>query len=59
MFVLFSGILKRLATKVSNISNDLRVLSSGPHSLAEINLPASARLISNVRQGQPSYSRSS
>ncbi len=29
-FVLYSGILKRLATKLSKISNDLRLLSSGP-----------------------------
>ncbi|GAB3482748.1 aspartate ammonia-lyase [Marinomonas epiphytica] len=40
-FVLFSGILKRLATKLSKISNDLRLLSSGPRTgLGEINLPA-------------------
>ncbi|MCC8940647.1 hypothetical protein H8A99_30450 [Bradyrhizobium sp. Arg68] len=30
-FVLFSGRLKRTATKLSKISNDLRLLSSGPH----------------------------
>ncbi|VIO70090.1 Aspartate ammonia-lyase [Bradyrhizobium ivorense] len=40
-FVLFSGMLKRTATKLSKISNDLRLLSSGPRGgLAEINLPA-------------------
>jgi aspartate ammonia-lyase len=40
-FVLFSGILKRLATKLSKICNDLRLLSSGPRcGLGEINLPA-------------------
>ncbi|MET4483601.1 aspartate ammonia-lyase [Bradyrhizobium sp. F1.13.3] len=39
-FVLFSGMLKRTATKLSKISNDLRLLSSGPRGgLAEINLP--------------------
>jgi len=39
-FVLFSGILKRLATKLSKICNDLRLLSSGPRcGLGEINLP--------------------
>lgn len=39
-FVLFSGILKRLATKLSKICNDLRLLSSGPRcGLNEINLP--------------------
>lgn len=40
-FVLFSGMLKRTATKLSKISSDLSLLSSGPRgSLAEINLPA-------------------
>lgn len=40
-FVLFSGMLKRTATKLSKISNDLRLLSSGPRGgLNEINLPA-------------------
>lgn len=39
-FVLFSGMLKRTATKLSKISNDLRLLSSGPRGgLGEINLP--------------------
>src|SRR5207302_693184 len=40
-FVSFSGTQKRIATKVSKIANDLRLLSSGPRGgLAEINLPA-------------------
>lgn len=40
-FVFFSGILKRLAIKLSKMSNDLRLLSSGPRAgLGEINLPA-------------------
>jgi aspartate ammonia-lyase len=39
-FVMFSGVLKRLATKLSKISNDLRLLSSGPRGgLGEIRLP--------------------
>jgi aspartate ammonia-lyase len=39
-FVLFSGILKRVAVKLSKICNDLRLLSSGPRAgFAEINLP--------------------
>jgi aspartate ammonia-lyase len=39
-FVLYSGMLKRLATKLSKISNDLRLLSSGPAGgIAEITLP--------------------
>lgn len=39
-FVLFSGMLKRLAVKLSKICNDLRLLSSGPRcGLNEINLP--------------------
>jgi aspartate ammonia-lyase len=40
-FVLFSGMLKRTATKLSKIANDLRLLSSGPRGgLGEITLPA-------------------
>src|SRR5690606_19061673 len=39
-FVLVSGVLKRVAVKLSKICNDLRLLSSGPRAgLAEINLP--------------------
>jgi len=39
-FVLFSGMTKRLAIKLSKICNDLRLLSSGPRTgLYEINLP--------------------
>ena len=40
-FVQLSGVLKRIAVKVSKICNDLRLLSSGPRSgFGEINLPA-------------------
>ncbi|HET9441532.1 MAG TPA: aspartate ammonia-lyase [Longimicrobiales bacterium] len=40
-FVQLSGILKRIAVKMSKICNDLRLLSSGPRAgLNEINLPA-------------------
>ncbi|MFN3491282.1 MAG: aspartate ammonia-lyase [Anaerolineales bacterium] len=40
-FVQLSGVLKRVAVKLSKICNDLRLLSSGPHTgLNEINLPA-------------------
>ncbi|OPX54574.1 aspartate ammonia-lyase [Oceanospirillum multiglobuliferum] len=39
-FVLFSGILKRFAIKLSKIANDLRLLSSGPRTgFGEIKLP--------------------
>jgi aspartate ammonia-lyase len=39
-FVLYSGMLKRTASKLSKIANDLRLLSSGPKAgLAEIQLP--------------------
>jgi aspartate ammonia-lyase len=39
-FVIFSSAVKRLAVKLSKISNDLRLLSSGPRAgLNEINLP--------------------
>ena len=41
VFVQVSGVLKRTAVKVSKISNDLRLLSSGPQAgLGEIRLPA-------------------
>ena len=40
-FVMYSSALKRLAIKLSKISNDLRLLSSGPRAgINEINLPA-------------------
>lgn len=40
-FVQLSGVLKRVAVKISKICNDLRLLSSGPRAgLNEINLPA-------------------
>ncbi|MGH1440221.1 MAG: aspartate ammonia-lyase [Cellvibrionaceae bacterium] len=40
VFVLFSSMLKRLALKLSKISNDLRLLSMGPRAgLNEFNLP--------------------
>ncbi len=39
-YVQISGVLKRSATKISKICNDLRLLSSGPRTgLNEINLP--------------------
>jgi len=39
-FVMYSSALKRLAIKLSKISNDLRLLSSGPRTgFGEINLP--------------------
>lgn len=42
-FVMFSGVLKRVAVKISKICNDLRLLSSGPRTgLNEINLPPMA-----------------
>jgi aspartate ammonia-lyase len=40
-FVSFSGVLKRVAVKLSKLCNDLRLLSSGPRcGFNEINLPA-------------------
>ncbi|MBN2386623.1 MAG: aspartate ammonia-lyase [Anaerolineales bacterium] len=42
-YVQLSGVLKRVATKLSKICNDLRLLASGPRAgLGEINLPAMA-----------------
>ncbi len=41
VFVMVSGVLKRVAVKLSKTSNDLRLLSSGPRAgFGEINLPA-------------------
>ncbi|MBL8439388.1 MAG: aspartate ammonia-lyase [Zoogloeaceae bacterium] len=40
-FVQLSGVLKRVASKLSKVCNDLRLLSSGPRAgFGEINLPA-------------------
>jgi aspartate ammonia-lyase len=40
VFVQISGVLKRIAVKLSKVCNDLRLLSSGPRAgLGEINLP--------------------
>ncbi|WP_435660699.1 aspartate ammonia-lyase [Leisingera caerulea] len=40
-FVTYSGVLKRVAVKLSKICNDLRLLSSGPRAgIGEITLPA-------------------
>jgi aspartate ammonia-lyase len=40
-FVMFSGVVKRAAVKLSKMCNDLRLLSSGPRcGFQEINLPA-------------------
>lgn len=40
-FILYSGMLKRTAMKLSKICNDLRILTSGPRTgIFEINLPA-------------------
>lgn len=42
-YVQLSGVLKRVAVKLSKVSNDLRLLSSGPRAgLNEINLPPMA-----------------
>lgn len=42
-YVQLSGVLKRIAVKLSKICNDLRLLSSGPRAgLGEINLPPMA-----------------
>jgi aspartate ammonia-lyase len=42
-YVQLSGVLKRVATKLSKICNDLRLLSSGPRAgFGEINLPPMA-----------------
>ena len=41
VFITVSGVLKRVAVKLSKMANDLRLLSSGPRAgFGEINLPA-------------------
>jgi aspartate ammonia-lyase len=51
-FVQLSGVLKRVAVKLSKTCNDLRLLSSGPRAgLAEINLPA-AQAGSSIMPGK-------
>lgn len=54
-FVQLSGVLKRVAVKLSKVCNDLRLLSSGPRAgFGEINLPARQAGSSIMpRQGQP------
>lgn len=48
-FVLFSGMLKRTATKLSKISNDLRLLTSGPRRACRNQLAGAAtRLFRNA-----------
>src|SRR5262249_7031897 len=40
-FVMFSGVLKRIASKLSKIANDIRLLSSGPRGgIGEYAIPA-------------------
>ena len=71
-FVMFSGVLKRVAVKLSKLCNDLRLLSSGPRTgLGEIHLPPmqpgstlmpaatpseSGRSCRGIRRGSPSRS---
>lgn len=51
-FVQLSGVLKRIAVKISKMCNDLRLLSSGPRSgFGEINLPA-AQAGSSIMPGK-------
>jgi aspartate ammonia-lyase len=51
-FVQLSGVLKRVAVKLSKICNDLRLLSSGPRTgFGEINLPA-AQAGSSIMPGK-------
>ena len=55
VFVQLSGVLKRVAVKLSKTCNDLRLLSSGPRAgFDEINLPArQAGSSHHAGQGQP------
>ena len=59
VFVQFSGVLKRVAVKLSKTANDLRLLSSGPRDRAARDQPArrAARLVDHARQGEPGHPR--
>ena len=54
-FVQLSGVLKRVAVKLSKICNDLRLLSSGPARRIRRDQPArpAGRLVDHAREGQP------
>ena len=54
-FVLFSGVLKRIAVKLSKICNDLRLLSQRPAHRLRRNQAAggAGRLLDHAGQGQP------
>ena len=56
-FVLFSGVLKRIAVKLAKICNDLRLLSSGPRAgFGEIRLPpvqAGSSIMPGSQSGDP------
>ena len=56
-FVLFSGLLKRIAVKLSKICNDLRLLSSGPRTGFARDQPAAdaGRLLDHAREGEPGH----
>jgi aspartate ammonia-lyase len=52
-YVQLSGVLKRVATKLSKICNDLRLLSSGPRAgLCEITLPPAMAAGSSIMPGK-------
>jgi aspartate ammonia-lyase len=56
-FVQISGILKRVAVKLSKTCNDLRLTSSGPLRRPRGDQPAAgpSRVLDHARQGQPGH----
>ena len=58
-YVIFSSAVKRLAVKLSKISNDLRLLSSGPRAGPSRDQPApdAARVLHHAGQGQSRHPR--
>ncbi len=59
-FVQLSGVLKRVAVKLSKTCNDLRLLSSGPRGGIERDQPAGGAggLLDHAGQGEPGHSGS-
>ena len=52
MFVQLSGVLKRIAVKLSKTCNDLRLLSSGPRAGLERDQPARGQAGSSIMPGK-------
>jgi len=55
-FVQLSGVLKRIAVKLSKVCNDLRLLSSGPRAgLARSTCRGAGWIVHHARKGQSGH----